>query len=156
MTKPFFISGTRDNLKTPIYPLVGLDGARIPVELASSQERLLPSSISSNVSSTCSEISTTAAFSTDLSQLSSSSSSSSSSDEDTSSHHGEDEDSTCETRTLRDEQATPIMDHESQLYAAASAAPGHRYLGSQTQVGDYELVDNHQHLSKTWTKLFLA
>ena len=90
----------------------------------SSQERLVPSSLSSNVSSTCSEISTTAAFSTDLSHLSSSSSSSGASDSSSSSsdnsshdHHdaGDDDgdDSTCETRTLRDEQATPIMDPES-------------------------------------------
>ena len=117
------------------------------VEVESSQERLVPSSLSSNVSSTCSEISTTAAFSTDLSQLSSSSdssSASSSSSSDNSSHHHRDpdedgDDSTCETRTLRDEQATPIMDSEAgHLYL------GHRFL-NQTQVGEYELVDNHAH-----------
>ncbi len=126
----------------------------------------MPSSISSNVSSTCSEISTTAAF-TDLSNLSSSSSeaSSSSGEDDSSnssrdrrSHHGrrhrrptldlndmddmDDDDSTCETRTLRDEQATPIMDPESGGHLYVSAAQ--RFL-NQTQVGDYELVDSHLH-----------
>ena len=131
--------------------------------MASSQEKLVPSSISSNVSSTCSEISTTAAF-TDLSNLSSSSSeaSSSSGEDDSSnssrdrrSHHGrrhrrptldlndmDDDDSTCETRTLRDEQATPIMDPESGGHLYVSAAQ--RFL-NQTQVGDYELVDSHLH-----------
>ena len=114
--------------------------------MASSQEKLVPSSISSNVSSTCSEISTAAAF-TDLSNLSSdsSSSSSSSSDEDSSSsRQAADDESTCETRTLRDEQATPIMDPE--LYACASVPEPGRYPG-HTQVGEYELVDNHQHLA---------
>ena len=115
---------------------------------ASSQEKLLPSSISSNTSnvSTCSEISTTAVF-TDLSQLSSSSnsnsssenSSSSSADDDTTSNHAGDEDSTCETRTLRDESATPIMDPDHHVFGASHASQ--RYF-SQTQVGDYELVDN--------------
>ena len=120
--------------------------------VASSQERLVPSSISSNVSSTCSEISTTAVF-TDLSTLSSSSSSSSNSsssgEDDTSSriHEAGDEDSTCETRTLRDEQATPIMDPEDNhcIYSGAVMNnPGQRYF-NQTQVGDYELVDNPTH-----------
>lgn len=128
----------------------GADGQAV----ASSQEKLVPSSISSNVSSTCSDISTTAAF-TDLSQLSSSSSSSSSSSDGSSSDddthgHGADDESTCETRTLRDEQATPIME------------PQHMYMShprfvNQTQVGDYELVQDNStlepssHLATTTT-----
>jgi hypothetical protein len=118
--------------------------------VASSQERLVPSSISSTVSSTCSEEGTTAAIS-DLSRSSSSSNDSSCEDTSSRQSHGgdddeeEEEDTTCETRTLRDEQATPIMDPDDIGHYA-----GHRFL-SQTQVGDYELVDNlnhHQHLSK--------
>ena len=136
-----YLSLLKHNVASPLSPSFFVSD--MSNTAASSQEKLLPSSISSNTSnvSTCSEISTTAVF-TDLSQLSSSSSNSSSSssaEDDTtaSNHEAGDEDSTCETRTLRDESATPIMDPDHHGYASASQ----RYF-SQTQVGDYELVDN--------------